>query len=328
MTATELLLLLPHRPLGKTWEGESVSVMSPETGPERSMTGVAEGGTVRRARGRPRLFCTCPPQKFSDFTFEELMKKITSLALLFGAVSSHALASPSLSQDEQLKLSGVVVTASREAEPIEDTPTAVTVFTREDIDRLQPSSVVELLRQVPGVHLSQNGGRGSTTGLHIRGTVTAQSLVLIDGQRVADAASGAAALHALSPEQIERIEVLRGPRSVIYGADAIGGVIQIFTRRGEGEGLNPRLRLAYGSHNTWERSAGISGGDGTTRFSLNLSSEDTDGISRTTATTPPDNDKDAYRNNSMSASLSHRFSEDLNMGLNVLDQRGESEFDS
>ena len=109
------------------------------------------------------------------------MKKITSLALLFGAVSSQTQANPSLSQGEQLKLPGVVVTASREAESIEGTSAAVTVFTREDIDRLQPLTVEDLLRQVPGVHIAANGGRGSTVGLYIRGTSTAQSLVLIDG---------------------------------------------------------------------------------------------------------------------------------------------------
>lgn len=292
------------------------------------MTGVAEGGTVRRVCGRLRLFCTCPPQKFSDFTFEELMKKITSLALLFGAVSSQTQANPSLSQDEQLKLPGVVVTASREAESIEGTSAAVTVFTREDIDRLQPLTVEDLLRQVPGVHIAANGGRGSTVGLYIRGTSTAQSLVLIDGQRAASASSGATAINALSPDQIERIEVLRGPRSAIYGADAIGGVIQIFTRRGDGEGLNPRVQVGYGSQETWKRSVGLSGGNQDTRFSLNVSSDETNGIDRTTANTGPSADKDAYRNNSVSAHLSHRFSENLEAGASVLHQEGETEYDN
>src|SRR5690606_27009421 len=112
-------------------------------------------------------------------------------------------------------------------------------------------------------------------------TKTAQTLVLIDGQRMGNASGGAASLEFLSVDQIERIEVSRGTNSVAYGADAIGGVIQIFTRRAQGDGLSPRLRLAYGSRGSWERSAGISGGNTATHFSLNASSEETKGINRT-----------------------------------------------
>ncbi len=119
----------------------------------------------------------------------------------------------------------------------------MTVFTRADIDRLQPVNVADLLGRVPGVQDSQqSGGRGSTTGVFIRGTKTAQTLVLIDGVRVGSASSGGASLQHLNLEQIERVEVLRGARSAVYGSDAIGGVIQIFTRRSAGEGLQGRVR--------------------------------------------------------------------------------------
>ncbi len=134
------------------------------------------------------------------------------------------------------------------------------MFTRADIERLQPSSVAELLDRVPGVQMTQSGGRGSLTDLYIRGTKSSQSVVLIDGVRINGADSGSAALEALAVDQIERIEVLRGARSAIYGADAIGGVVQIFTRRGEGEGLRGRLHLGYGTEQTWERSSAL--GDG------------------------------------------------------------------
>ena len=255
------------------------------------------------------------------------MKKITSLALLFGAVSSQTQANPSLSQDEQLKLPGVVVTASRNVETLKETSSAVTVFTRADIDRLQPRDVIDLLQRAPGVHLTQTGGRGSMTGIFLRGTSTAQSLVLIDGVRTGSASNGAISLETLTVDQIERVEVLRGSRSVIYGADAIGGVIQIFTRKSEKEGFNPRFRLAYGSHQTWERSVGISGGDDRTRISLNLASEETNGFNRSQETTGADQDRDAYRNHSVSASLSHHFSDSFRAGINLLDQRGEAEYD-
>jgi vitamin B12 transporter len=160
-----------------------------------------------------------------------------------------------------LKLPDVLISANRQVEARNDSSAANTVFTREDIDRLQPGSVTDLLQRVPGVQVAQTGGRGSLPGIYIRGTKSAQSLVLVDGQRIANSTSGDSGLQHLNIEQIERVEVLRGSRSAIYGSDAIGGVIQIFTRRGDEQGLQPRLHMGFGSHQTWERSLGLSGGD-------------------------------------------------------------------
>lgn len=253
--------------------------------------------------------------------------KVSRLALAIALAPGLGLAAEPTDFDQQLKVPALVVSAGRLAEPKAAASNLVTVFTRADIDRLQPGSVADLLNRVPGVQTVQSGGRGSLTGLYIRGTKSAQSVVLVDGQRIVDAAGGAAQLQALSVEQIERIEVLRGPRSTIYGADAIGGVVQIFTRRAEGPGLQPRLHLGYGSRGTWERSVGLSGGDGDTRFSLNASADATNGIDRTTVGSRPNNDHDAYRNNGFSLNLNHRFGDSLEGGFSVLDQRGESEYD-
>src|SRR5690606_3840209 len=117
----------------------------------------------------------------------------------------------------------IVVTASRQVENAEDTAAATRVYTREDIERLQPGSLPELLGRTAGIQIKRSGGLGSATGLYVRGTKTAQTLVLVDGVRINGADSGAAMLEALSLEQIERVEVVRGPRSAIYGSDAIGG---------------------------------------------------------------------------------------------------------
>ncbi|TBU95892.1 TonB-dependent receptor domain-containing protein [Phytopseudomonas dryadis] len=229
--------------------------------------------------------------------------------------------------DDALKLSETVISSNRDVQLREQSSTPSTVFTRADIERLQPGSVLDLLARVPGVQVTRSGGRGSNSGLYIRGTKSAQSLVLVDGQRIGSASAGISPLEYLNIEQIERVEVLRGSRSAIHGADAIGGVVQIFTRRATGEGLNPRLRIGYGTNHTWERSLGLSGGNADTRFNLGLSADDTRGINRTYARVAPDNDRDAYRNNAFSANLSHRFSDELEAGLSVLDQRGESEYD-
>lgn len=230
--------------------------------------------------------------------------------------------------EEAIKLSETVITANRTAEDRKDSTAAVTVFTRADIDRLQPTNVADLLNRVPGVQIQQSGGRGSTTGVFVRGTKTAQTLVLVDGVRVGSASAGGASLQHLNIEQIERVEVLRGARSAVYGANAIGGVIQIFTRRSAGEGLQARVRVAAGNKGVWERSAGIAGGNQDTRFNLSASLDEMSGFDRTNKSYSSDADHDAYRNKAISFSLSHAFNEQLSAGINVLDQRGKTQYDN
>ncbi|PMV20760.1 MULTISPECIES: TonB-dependent receptor domain-containing protein [unclassified Pseudomonas] len=231
-------------------------------------------------------------------------------------------------RDDALKLPNVVISANRQVQARNDSSAANTVFTRDDIDRLQPNSLTDLISRVPGVQVAPTSGRGSLPGIYIRGTKSAQSLVLVDGQRIANSTSGDSGLQYLNVDQIERVEVLRGSRSVIYGSDAIGGVIQVFTRRNAGQGLQPRLKLGFGSNKTWERSLGLSGGDEYTRFNLGASLDETAGINSTHTSFPSDGDHDAYRNQSLSLNLSHSFSDALEAGFNLLDNRGKSEYDN
>lgn len=254
--------------------------------------------------------------------------KLSRLALAVALLPASTLYAAVDNNEDALKLSNTVITANRTAEDRKDSTAAVSIFTREDIDRLQPVNVPDLLNRVPGVQVQQSGGRGSQTGVFIRGTKTAQTLVLIDGVRVGSASAGGATLQHLNLEQIERVEVLRGPHSAMYGADAIGGVIQIFTRRSAGEGLHGRVRVAAGNKGVWERSAGISGGDQDTRFNLSASLDEMTGFDRTNKSFSSDSDHDAYRNKAVSFSLSHAFNEQLNAGINVLDQRGDTEYDN
>ena len=207
--------------------------------------------------------------------------KLSPLALTRTLLPAGQLLADTFERDQALKLPDVLISANRQVEARNDSSAANTVFTRDDIDRLQPNSVTDLLRRVPGVQVVQTGGRGSLPGIFIRGTRSAQSLVLVDGQRIGNSTSGDSNLQHLNIDQIERVEVLRGSRSVLYGSDAIGGVIQIFTRRGAEQGLQSRLHLGAGNYGTWERSLGLSGGDQQTRFNLGASLEETDGINRT-----------------------------------------------
>jgi len=231
-------------------------------------------------------------------------------------------------RDDALKLPDVLISANRQVESRNSTSATNSVFTRSDIDRLQPASISDLLTRVPGVQVAPTGGRGSLPGIFIRGTKAAQALVLVDGVRIANTTSGDSGLQLIDIDQIERVEVLRGSRSAIYGSDAIGGVIQIFTRRGNGQNLQARLRLAAGSNQTFQRSLGLSGGQGGTRFNLGASLDETAGIDSTGPSYASDGDHDAYRNRSLNLSLSHVFDERFEAGLNLLDSRGRSEYDN
>ncbi|MCP2069902.1 UNVERIFIED_ORG: vitamin B12 transporter [Pseudomonas reinekei] len=254
--------------------------------------------------------------------------KLSPLALTLTLLPAGQLLADTFERDQALKLPDVLISANRQVEARNDSSAANTVFTRDEIDRLQPDSITDLLRRVPGVQVSQAGGRGSVPGVYIRGTQSAQSLVLVDGQRIGSSTSGDSNLQHINIEQVERVEVLRGSRSVIYGSDAIGGVVQIFTRRGGEQGLQPRLHTAIGSNQTWERSLGLSGGDERTRFNLGASLDESAGINRTHESYPSDGDHDEYRNQSFSLSVSHALSDDIEIGANALDNRGKSEFDN
>ena len=225
--------------------------------------------------------------------------------------------------DAEQELPSMLITSARQAEPRAQATAANTVFTRADIERLQARNVPELLRRVPGVQVSSAGGLPS---LSLRGTGTAQTLVLVDGQRIASATSGFARLDYLAIDNIERVEVIRGPRSSLYGADAIGGVIQIFTRGGK-PGINPEVRLAAGSDQTFQRSLSLAAGTEQTRIHLGASLDERDGFDITRDNRGADQDNDGQRNKALHLKLDHQFDADWKAGLSLNDQRGKNEYD-
>lgn len=176
------------------------------------------------------------------------MSRFPVLSLLAAAM----LATPVFAQSLQ-RTEPVVVTALRTVETLADTLAAVDVIDRDEIEMSGSQDVVELLRRVPGVDIVRGGGVGQQASVFIRGTNANQTLVLIDGVRVSALGTGSYAWEHLPIAQIERIEVVRGPRASVWGADALGGVIQIFTRRE----ATPYANLQIGNHDTYGVDTGI-----------------------------------------------------------------------
>jgi outer membrane cobalamin receptor len=158
------------------------------------------------------------------------MYKRSVLALAVSAALVLAAATPAGAADTELQMEQIVVTATRTATPILDSPDHVTVIGEEHIAAPGASTVADLLQQVAGVEIADSGTAGSVKSVRIRGSSSAQVLVLVDGVRLNDSRQGGADLSLLPVENIERIEVLRGGTSALYGADALGGVVNIITK--------------------------------------------------------------------------------------------------
>ena len=187
-----------------------------------------------------------------------------------GALTATGIVAPAFAQSapKAATLDPVAVTASRNPQPIADLLADLTVIGADEIQRSGAQSLPELLQRQPGVEITMNGGPGSTSGAFLRGANRGQTLVLIDGLRVGASSVGATSLEAIPLDQIERIEILRGPASSLYGADAIGGVIQVFTKQAEGSTFVPNVAAGYGTYDTRNANAGLRGALGPLRFSV------------------------------------------------------------
>jgi len=163
------------------------------------------------------------------------------------AIAAALVSASALAQDE---LEETIVTATRTPVPLDAVGAPVIVITRNDIERSLASDVSELLQSHGGLEVARNGGPGQTTSLFTRGTESNHTVVLIDGVRINPGTIGGAALQNIAPESLERIEIVKGPRSSLYGTDAIGGVVQLFTRGAAKDGVS--TGATFGSHNTYQ----------------------------------------------------------------------------
>lgn len=250
------------------------------------------------------------------------------------AAALFAVFAPAFADSAATDLDGVVVTATRTAQTQDQTLAAVTVIDRADIERLQPSSVADLLQGTPGMSLVNNGGLGKATSILLRGTEADHVLVLVDGMKLGSATSGTASIQDIPVEQIERIEIVRGPFSSLYGSEAIGGVIQIFTRRPEGS-FTPNLLLGVGSYGHATAAAGVSGKTVNGWYALQATHENTDGInacrlgaaSQGVACFADQPDKDGYRNNALTLRGGYNFNRDWDGDAQFFRAEGHNEYD-
>ncbi|HVL00106.1 MAG TPA: TonB-dependent receptor plug domain-containing protein, partial [Dongiaceae bacterium] len=227
----------------------------------------------------------------------------------------------------------VVVTASRSPQQLQDTLASTTLITREQIEKSQARDLYQLLRTVPGVSVKRNGGRGSSTSLSMRGGEASGTLILVDGVNVESATLGEVALQQISIDQIDRIEVTRGPKSSLYGSSAMNGVVQIFTRKAA-----PKNGVTYsaglGSDNTRDGTISASGLGDTNRYNATLSYVESDGfdsmyLDDTVSSSDRYNyDDDGYHRAGASLNIEQDFSDILKGSVMFNKSQGQAEYDN
>lgn len=241
---------------------------------------------------------------------------------------SLALASafPSWSQSQ---LQPVVVTATRSEQLLTDALPHTTFIGRDVIERSQAVDLPALLASEAGFQFTQNGGRGTSANLFLRGSASLQVLVLIDGVPLTKQdATGTVSLEHIMLDQVERVEIVRGNVSAIYGSGAIGGVIQVFTRKGQG---TPRAfaQVEVGSYGSARTALGWGGQVGDTRFSIGVGRHKTEGFSSMNTSQFPNEspDKDGYTNTNYNLALAQDLAKGHTLGLRAQGSDGKFEFD-
>ncbi len=229
-----------------------------------------------------------------------------------------------------VELPEIVVTATRTPLSVSQVPAASTVLTRDDIERQQAKSLPAILKTVAGVDITQSGGPGKATGVFLRGTESDHVLFLVNGIRVGSATAGLTSLELLPVAQIDRIEVIRGPRASQWGSEAIGGVIHIFTRSGSGDpGIS--ADAGAGTFGTYAINGGAGGKMGRTEYRLDGSYFTTRGFDARQPIPGPfgldQPDDDGYNNASLHARLGHRFVNGIAVDGFIWRASGTTEFD-
>jgi vitamin B12 transporter len=218
----------------------------------------------------------------------------------------------------------VVVTASRAPQALSSVLADISVVDRTTIERSGATGVADVLARLPGLEFARNGGPGTATSVFIRGSDTRHTAVYIDGVRLDSQSTGGALWEQIPLDQIERIEVLRGPAAAIYGSDAVAGVVQLFTRRGRGA-PRPTATLTAGSFNTLQAQAGISGAADTIDYALSVSQGRSDGFNARPAVNADD---DGWRRRSAQLRAGLQLNPDHRLDASLLATTLRAQYDS
>lgn len=205
----------------------------------------------------------------------------------------------------------IVVTASKVAEPEKETTSTVTVIRREEIEKTNTDFLPEVLRRVSELNIAQTGGTGKSATVFLRGSSPNQTVMMIDGVRVKSTTTGQFDFSGIDVSDIERIEIVKGPQSTMYGSEAMGGVINIITKRGSDK-TGVDVLYESGARDTQKESFAVSGGDKDFDYRLGASYYKTDGISTAREGTEPD----PYKNVTLTGRAGMGFSKDGNIELN------------
>ena len=252
-----------------------------------------------------------------------------SIAAAALALLAAIPASPVLADETDSEAEAIVVTATRQATRASELLSDVSVIERADIEKAGSLETLgELLSREGGVEFSSLGAPGSASSIYIRGANAGHTLLLIDGVRVGSATMGAPTFSALPLAQIERIEILKGSASSLYGSDAIGGVIHVITRKGGGP-AQLSADASIGSYGTREANASVSGQANALHYSLNLGTVSSDGFnSINNAANPYYNaDEDGFRRQSATAQVSVDLAPGHELGAQVFYSRNRNDYD-
>ena len=259
---------------------------------------------------------------------------ILSALGVFAMSATVATADSSTIDDSELpqvELDKIVVTATRTPTKTSNVIAQTRVIDKEELQRYRGQNVTDVLKNQPGINITQSGGMGTASNFYMRGFDSKQVLVIIDGIRYGSISLGSPSLNLLSADQIDRIEILYGASgSSIYGSDAMGGVIQIFTKGNNVEQSNVSTTVGYGSNNHYQ--VGITGQlkNDTSSLSLGVSRNETDGFNAIANSGSYDfnADDDGFKSTNASLALQHKLSDSLSAGLSALYTDSTTDIDS
>ena len=259
------------------------------------------------------------------------MQKFIAGSLLLAGINAQSQAQENPT-DNSLELPNMVVTATRSELDKNQLAAAATVYTRKDIERLQVQTLPQLLKGTSGIDMTQQGGYGKTTSVFMRGTNSDHVLVLIDGIKAGSATTGTTPFEFIPIDQVERVEIIRGPQSSLYGSEAIGGVIQIFTRKGNMQDKpSVTLDAGGGSYNTYRAAGTVSGKWENSWYTLGSSGLGSHGFNARQPIPGPfgfdQPDNDGYDNVAVNARLGHRFDNNAEIEAFFMRTQGHTDYD-